>query len=83
MSRVKGLTIGVWPVHDQRDERRRGTTRCARVKGLTMAVRLARIGASPPAIEAGPTFGVLDADHDGHGATTMTVMQRIWTRTSS
>jgi hypothetical protein len=33
----------------------RGTLRCARVKGLTMAVRLARIGASPPANEAGPT----------------------------
>jgi hypothetical protein len=27
--------------------------------------------------------GVLDADHGGHGATTMTAMQSIWTRTSS
>jgi hypothetical protein len=48
-----------------------------------MEVHLASIRASLLAIEAGPTFGVLDADHDGHGATTMTVMQRIWTRTLS
>ena len=80
---VKGLTIGVWPVQDERRaEARNDPIRPSQgiddggAPGKDWSLTTGYRGRSHRS-------GVLDADHGGHGATSMTAMQRMRTRTSA